>query len=106
MRRKKSNKSEESTHGPQYFEFDDKKALDKILLKLLDKYGKKELVNALGGHEKEKQKHKKKDKKSKKSKEKIRTKNIDLIQVRVIRVNQVKMKNQVKKENKTQAINQ
>lgn len=58
---------QESAKGPQYFEFDDKKELDKMLLKLINKYGKEELFEALGGSNEKKKKKKDKRKSKKKS---------------------------------------
>ncbi|CAF0786790.1 unnamed protein product [Brachionus calyciflorus] len=54
------------TQGPQIFEFDDKKELDNMLLKLLNKYGRDELFSALGG-KKDKKKKKKEKRKNKRS---------------------------------------
>ncbi|RNA20014.1 multiple myeloma tumor-associated 2 -like protein [Brachionus plicatilis] len=50
--------------GPQSFEFEDKNELDKMLVRLLDKFGRDAVFEALGGSkDKKKKKEKKKSKK-------------------------------------------
>lgn len=56
----KKFKEKTIAQGPQIFEFDDKNELDKMLLKLLDKFGKEAVFEALGGSKDKKKKKRKK----------------------------------------------